>query len=121
MPPPPVGSTDASDNFGCPPGTVFWMRDTLTPLCTPACSSDADCGPDDGRCRLLDVEDRSPAPPMLLVDDMAPEDVDAALNDPTKLAPPVTLCDPFFDIAGATDADAPAATPIPTVNAQVTP
>jgi hypothetical protein len=103
--PEPTDEEIAADNFGCPDDTAFWMRDSLTPLCEPRCTSDADCAPDDGRCRLLDLNDLSAAPPMLLVDDMSAEDVAAVLDDPSKSIPPLEICDPFFDVVGATDAD----------------
>ncbi len=98
----------AAANYGCPEGTQFWQRDRITAMCALLCTSDADCGPDDGRCRVLDVADLSRAPAVILVDDTAPEEVEAVLADDTKPTPPVMVCDPFFDVEGALDADLPA-------------
>jgi hypothetical protein len=108
--PSPLSPDDqlAASNFGCADGFQFWMRDALTPLCQPLCGTDADCGKDDGRCRILDVSDKSMAPPMLLVDDMSADEVEAALTNPSSSPPPIEICDPFWDVVGATDADTPA-------------
>jgi hypothetical protein len=89
----------AANNFGCPDGTAFWLRDPETPLCTPLCTSDADCGPGEGRCRLLDVGDKSLAPPLLLVDEMSADDVSRVVANSNPTAVP--LCDPF--VGGAPD------------------
>ena len=94
-----------ANNFGCADNFTFWMRDSITPLCQPRCASDADCTGDDGRCRILNVDDKSTAPPMLLVGDMSPDDIDAVMNNENATVQPIMLCDPFFDVVGATDAD----------------
>lgn len=95
----------APDTYGCPEGTQYWQRDRITELCAPLCTGDQDCGPEDGRCRLLDVEERDDAAPIVLVDETPAEELEAVELDETRQAPPIRVCDPFFDIEGATDAD----------------
>jgi hypothetical protein len=94
-----------ADNYGCPEGTQFWQRDSITPMCAALCSGDQDCGPDEGRCRILDVASRESAPEVLLVDDLTAEDVEYAQEPTVDETPVLMLCDPFWDIEGATDAD----------------
>jgi hypothetical protein len=95
----------APDTHGCPQGTQYWQRDRITELCAPVCTGDQDCGPEDGRCRLLDVEAGDDAAAIVLVDDTPAEELLAVELDETRQAPPIRVCDPFFDIEGATDAD----------------
>jgi hypothetical protein len=92
-------------NAGCPEGTQYWRRDRITELCAPLCAGDQDCGPEDGRCRLLDVEERDESAPIVLVDETPVEEIEAVELDGTKQAPPVRVCDPFWDVEGALDAD----------------
>lgn len=93
------------DTAGCPEGTQYWRRDRITELCAPLCTGDQDCGPEDGRCRLLDVEERDDAASIVLVDETPVEEIEAVELDETKQAPPVRVCDPFWDVEGALDAD----------------
>ena len=95
----------APDTYGCPEGTQYWQRDRITELCAPLCTGDQDCGPEDGRCRLLDVEERDDAAPIVLVDETPVEEIEAVELGETRQAPPIRVCDPFWDIEGATDAD----------------
>jgi hypothetical protein len=95
-------NAETDENGGCADGYFFWMRDSVTPLCQPLCGSDSDCGPDDGRCRILDIADKSIAPPMLLVDDMTPTAVEAIVGDPDRSPPATMVCDPFWDVDGPT-------------------
>ena len=44
------------------------------------------------------------APPPIFVDDVPAEEVDALFDD-TTIAEPIMLCDPFWDIEGATDVE----------------
>jgi hypothetical protein len=94
-----------ADNYGCPEGTQFWQRDSITPMCAALCSGDQDCGPNEGRCRILDVASRESVPEVLLVDDLTAEDVEAAMEPTLEETPVVMLCDPFWDIEGALDAE----------------
>lgn len=93
------------DTHGCPEGTQYWRRDRITELCAPVCTGDQDCGPEEGRCRLLDVEEQNDAAPIVLVDDTPAEELEAVEADETRQAPPIRVCDPFWDFDGATDAD----------------
>ena len=90
-------------NHGCPEGTQFWQRDRLTELCATPCTSDLDCAPEEGRCRVIDVFDESNVPAAPLVDDTAPEEVEALLSDETRPEPPLLLCDPFYDLVDLPD------------------
>ncbi|MCC7539199.1 MAG: hypothetical protein IT379_23455 [Deltaproteobacteria bacterium] len=90
-------------NFGCPEGTQFWQRDRLTELCATPCTSDLDCAPEEGRCRVIDVFDESKVPAAPLVDDTAPEEIEALLTDETRPEPPLLLCDPFYDLTDVPD------------------
>jgi hypothetical protein len=92
--PPPTDEELAASNFGCPDGTVFWLRDPETPICAPLCTSDSDCGPNEGRCRLLDVGNKSLAPPLLLVDDMSADEVTSVIARSNP--PAVPVCDPLI-------------------------
>ena len=94
-----------ASNYGCPEGTRFWQRDRVTDLCATMCTSDKDCGPDDGRCRIVDARDPSKEPEMPLVDDLPPEEIPAWMDGTEPESPPMMVCDPFFDIKGAVDAD----------------
>ncbi|MBI1947217.1 MAG: hypothetical protein HYS27_16095 [Deltaproteobacteria bacterium] len=96
--------TVAADG-GCPEGTQVWLRDRITELCAPLCSGDQDCGPEDGRCRILDAADTSEAPPKVLIDDVPPDELDDWLAGTDPRNPPVMVCDPFWDVEGALDAD----------------
>lgn len=98
-----------ADTYGCPEGTQFWQRDRITDLCATLCSSDNDCGPEDGRCRLLDIDDTSQDVPILLVDDLPADELEVLERDDTTQAPPIRVCDPFWDVEGALDADLVAA------------
>lgn len=101
----PGADEPSPDSHGCPEGTQYWRRDRITELCAPLCTGDQDCGPEDGRCRLLDVEERDDAAPIVLVDDTPAEELEAVELDETKQAPPIRVCDPFWDVEGALDAD----------------
>ena len=90
-------------NHGCPEGTQFWQRDRLTELCATPCTSDLDCAPEEGRCRVIDVFDESKVPAAPLVDDTAPEEIEALLSDETRPEPPLLLCDPFYDLVDLPD------------------
>ena len=102
----PGRSTDdelVTTNFGCPEGTQFWQRDRLTELCATPCTSDLDCAPEEGRCRVIDVFDESKVPAAPLVDDTAPEEIEALITDETRPEPPLLLCDPFWDLVDLPD------------------
>lgn len=102
----PGRSTDeelVAGNFGCPEGTQFWQRDLLTELCATPCLSDLDCAPEEGRCRVIDVFDEDNVPAAPLVDDTAPEEIDALLTDDSRPEPPLLLCDPFYDLVDVPD------------------
>ena len=102
----PTLSTDdelIATNFGCPEGTQFWQRDRLTELCATPCTSDLDCAPEEGRCRVIDVYDESKVPASPLVDDTAPQEIEALLTDETRPEPPLLLCDPFYDLVDLPD------------------
>jgi hypothetical protein len=60
-------------NHGCPQGTQFWRRGPNAELCASVCATDADCGAQQGRCRVLDGEDRSKAPSIVLADELSAE------------------------------------------------
>ena len=96
-----------ADHAGCPAGTQYWRRDRVTELCATLCASDLDCGPEDGRCRILDVGDRGRSPEVPFVDDLPPDEIDAWMEGQDPLVTPVMLCDPFWEIEGATDAELP--------------
>ncbi|MCC7069719.1 MAG: hypothetical protein IT383_00250 [Deltaproteobacteria bacterium] len=102
----PNRSTDdelVATNHGCPEGTQFWQRDRLTELCATPCTRDLDCAPEEGRCRVIDVFDESKVPAAPLVDDTAPEEIEALLSDETRPEPPLLLCDPFYDLVDLPD------------------
>ncbi|MBI1949391.1 MAG: hypothetical protein HYS27_27135 [Deltaproteobacteria bacterium] len=102
----PGRSTDEeriATNFGCPEGTQFWQRDLMTELCATSCTSDLDCAPEEGRCRVIDVFDESNVPAAPLVDDTAPEEIDALLSDESRPERPLLLCDPFYDLVDVPD------------------
>ena len=101
----PGADEPSPDNAGCPEGTQYWRRDRITELCAPLCTGDQDCGPEEGRCRLLDVEEQDDAAPIVLVDDTPAEELEAVELDESKQAPAVRVCDPFWDVEGALDAD----------------
>ena len=101
----PLDAEAPIDTHGCPEGTQYWRRDTITELCAPLCGSDLDCGPEDGRCRLLDVEEQDDAALIVLVDETPVEELEALELDETKQATPIRVCDPFWDVEGATDAE----------------
>ena len=101
----PPATEPPPDPRGCPEGTQVWQRDRITELCATLCESDRDCAPEEGRCRLLDLNESSESAPILLVDELPAEEVEAIELDETKPAPPVRVCDPFWDVEGATDAD----------------
>jgi hypothetical protein len=89
-------------NHGCPQGTQFWRRGPNAELCASVCATDADCGAQQGRCRVLDGEDRSKAPSIVLADELSAEQLQQRLEpSPGAHAGAVRLCDPFFDVAGA--------------------
>lgn len=94
-----------ASNYGCPDGTQFWQRDRVTDLCARLCTSDLDCGPEDGRCRVIDFGARAHDLEIALVDDLADEEIAAWMEPTDPLTPPMQLCDPFFDVEGALDGD----------------
>ena len=87
----------------CPEGTYFWQRDQLLAICATPCTSDADCAPEEGRCRVIDVHDEANVPAAPLVDDTAPEEIEALLTDASRPEPPLLLCDPFWDLVDVPD------------------
>ena len=101
----PGADETSPDTAGCPEGTQYWRRDRIMELCAPLCTGDHDCGPEDGRCRLLDVEEDAASAPIVLVDDTPSEELEAVKLDDATQAPPIRVCDPFWDVEGATDAD----------------
>jgi hypothetical protein len=104
-----AGSSTASDvaliesNYGCDIGMQFWRRDSQATLCVPRCTSDVDCGSIYGRCRIVDFADPSPTPDVVFVDDLVPDDVATKMRGTDPNIPPIAMCDPFYDIPGATD------------------
>ena len=90
-------------NHGCPEGTQFWQRDRLTELCATPCTSDLDCAPEEGRCRVIDVFDESKVPAAPLVDDTAAQEIEALITDESRPEPPLLLCDPFWDLVDLPD------------------
>ena len=80
-------------------------EEAATDLCATECASDKDCGPDDGRCRIVDVNDPAKAAAMPLVDDLPPEEIAAWMKGTEASEPPMVVCDSFFEIDGAVDAD----------------
>lgn len=102
----PGRSTDdelVATNFGCPEGTRFWQRDQLTAMCATQCTSDADCAPEEGRCRVIDVFDEAKVPAAPLVDDTAPAEIEALVTDASRPEPPMVVCDPFWDLVDVPD------------------
>jgi hypothetical protein len=98
----------------CGDGEVLWHRDGLTDICAPLCSTDADCIEGMERCAALvvpgvaaptpttsDVLDENGA---VLVEPRAFVDDDEEAADRAAIGESIAVCDPFFDLAGATEA-----------------
>ncbi|MCC7069722.1 MAG: hypothetical protein IT383_00265 [Deltaproteobacteria bacterium] len=47
--------------------------------------------------------DESKVPASPLVDDTAPQEIEALLTDGTRPEPPLLLCDPFYDLVDLPD------------------
>lgn len=95
---------DARAAGACNPGTVLWHRDSQTSFCATLCTGDAVCGEGE-RCRSLDVVDDKAVPDVVFLDDLPDEERAERLTGLRSRFPPIAVCDPFFDVAGALDAD----------------
>ena len=98
----------------CGDGEVLWHRDGLTDICAPLCSTDADCIEGMERCAALVVpqvvepvtadevavdEDGEPVP----AEARAFVDDDAVALENAEAGHAIAVCDPFFDLDGATE------------------
>ncbi len=98
----------------CDDGEVLWHRDGLTDICAPLCSTDADCIEGMERCAALVVpqvvepvtadevavdEDGEPVP----AEARAFVDDDAVALENAEAGHAIAVCDPFFDLDGATE------------------
>jgi hypothetical protein len=83
----------------CPAGSVLWHRDIATDLCTPVCTTDADCLEGLERCAVISLPEAVPQ----LVRVFADDDVTALERVDAEQA--VALCDVFFDAEGPPSAD----------------
>ncbi|HJW75428.1 MAG: hypothetical protein A2138_01765 [Deltaproteobacteria bacterium RBG_16_71_12] len=52
---------------------------------------------------MIDVHDEANVPAAPLVDDTAPEEIEALLTDASRPEPPLLLCDPFWDLVDVPD------------------
>jgi hypothetical protein len=98
----------------CDDGEVLWHRDGLTDICAPLCSTDADCIEGMERCAALVVpqvvepvtadevvvdENGEPVP----AEARAFVDDDAVALESAEAGHAIAVCDPFFDLNGATE------------------
>ena len=98
----------------CEDGEVLWHRDGLTDLCAPLCATDDDCIVGLERCAALVIPGVVEPIPVdeLYVDDngepipaeaRAFVDDDAVAVERVEAGQAIAVCDPFFDLDGATD------------------
>lgn len=52
---------------------------------------------------MIDVHDEDNVPSALLIDDAAPEEIEALLSDESRPEAPLLLCDPFYDLVDVPD------------------
>ena len=88
----------------CPAGSLLWHRDVATDLCTPVCTTDADCLEGLERCAVVSLPDAAQQVRVFADDD------DAAL-DRIEAEQAIGLCDVFFDVDGPPSADLIAVAP----------